>query len=707
MGMITSIRKRLWVVTVLMALALIGFIVMDMSSGKSASLFNNPDTVGKVAGQTLSWAEFQNTERVLYANSEVDYFGRKDYMWNQFVEKAILDKEAGYNGIGVSPAEIKELEFGYNLSPVIQRNFKDPNTGQINREQLNTFKQGIEDENLDPRLRDFWLVQEKEVIKDRMYNKLGAIVSKSLFMPNFAIERNQYESNFRLDFNYAIIPYQAIPDEEIKIEESDYIAEANTKKSILKTDEETRSLKYVVLDIIPTAEDSSLAKSAVESKIEGFRTSTNDSSFVVSNLGTWNDAYLTQAELSPALRDTIYKFPNGTVYGPYIDNGEYRIAKVLDKKVIPDSVKSSHILIQVKTREQYLSAVRLLDSLGNLVKTGKARFDSLAMKFSQDQGSAVKGGDLGMVALGRMVKPYNDAIFYSLNKGEIKTILTQFGVHLIQVTDTRFTTNKNAIHLAVIGESILPGETITNSIYDEAQNLIQTNRNLESLEKAVKEGGKYTMELAGNLFLNSYQIPKLGQNSNNTSREMVRWAYAKDTKVGDVSTEVYSLQEEQKKYINKYLIVALSQIQPKGIASYEPYKEQLKGDIIKRKKFEKIKEKVGQIADLTLGLGGFVYTIDTAKDISPFSGYITNLGEESKVVSNCSKLSEGQTSQPIMGEKGVFICKLNKKVIPPVEPNLDPFRAFYVHPAKNVAMSYLMKALQKKNPVKDYRSKFF
>ena len=82
MGMITSIRKRLWVVTVLMALALVGFIVMDMSSGGSASLFNNPDTVGKVAGQTLSWAEFQNTERVLYANSEVDYFGRKDYMWN-------------------------------------------------------------------------------------------------------------------------------------------------------------------------------------------------------------------------------------------------------------------------------------------------------------------------------------------------------------------------------------------------------------------------------------------------------------------------------------------------------------------------------------------------------------------------------------------------------------------------------------------------
>ena len=53
-------------------------------------------------------------------------------------------------------------------------------------------------------------------------------------MPNFAIERNQFESNFRLDFNYAIIPYLAVPDEEIKIEESDYVEEANTKSHYLK-----------------------------------------------------------------------------------------------------------------------------------------------------------------------------------------------------------------------------------------------------------------------------------------------------------------------------------------------------------------------------------------------------------------------------------------------------------------------------------------
>ncbi|HRI32648.1 MAG TPA: SurA N-terminal domain-containing protein [Saprospiraceae bacterium] len=90
MGLITSIRKRLWVVTILMALALLGFIVMDMSSGRSSWFFNNPDSVGKIAGESISWKDFQKTESVLYKNADVDIYGRKEYLWNQFLEKGIL-----------------------------------------------------------------------------------------------------------------------------------------------------------------------------------------------------------------------------------------------------------------------------------------------------------------------------------------------------------------------------------------------------------------------------------------------------------------------------------------------------------------------------------------------------------------------------------------------------------------------------------------
>ncbi len=708
MGIITSIRKRLWMVTILMALALIGFIVMDMTSGKSSSLFNNTDTLGSVAGQTLSWVDFQKTERVLYANSAVDYFGRRDYLWNQFLEKAILEKDASDNGTGVSPAEIKELEFGYNLSPVIERNFRDPNTGQVNREQLNTFKQGIEDENLDPRLKDFWVVQEQEVIKDRMYSKLGTLVSKSLYMPNFMIERNQYESNLKLDFAYAVIPYGIVKDEEIKIEEEDYKKMLMEREAAVRTDEETRTVKYAFLDIVPTSEDSAQVKALVAAKLDALKNTKDDSTFVVTNLGKWDEVYQTTFQISPAIRDTMFKLEKGSVYGPYLDNGEYRIAKLLDKRMIPDSVKSRHILIRVQTREQYQSAVKLLDSLSTVIKSGKAPFDSLAMKFSQDPGSAIKGGDLGYAGPGRMVKPFNDAIFYKLNIGEMKLVLTQFGVHLVQVTDAKYDHKFEGVHIAVIGETLLPGEAITNTVYDEAQNLVQQHRTLDALEKAINEGGKYKLELAGNLFANSYQITKLGTNSNNTVREIVRWAFSKETKVGDVSTEIYSLQEEEKKYVNRYIIAGLAEIVPKGIASVESFKDKMKGDIIKKKKFEKIKEVLGKFTDLAPNLGEYIYKIDTARDISALSmPFIQNLGNETNVIASLTKLNEGQTSPALQGENGVFICKVLRKQAANPVTDFDAIRKVYVHPAKNIAMSYLMTAMKKHFKVKDNRSRFF
>ena len=58
MGLISSIRKRLWIVTVLMAMALLGFILMDMNSGNSGALFKNSNNMGTVAGKSLDYTEF-------------------------------------------------------------------------------------------------------------------------------------------------------------------------------------------------------------------------------------------------------------------------------------------------------------------------------------------------------------------------------------------------------------------------------------------------------------------------------------------------------------------------------------------------------------------------------------------------------------------------------------------------------------------------
>jgi len=106
--------------------------------------------------------------------------------------------------------------------------------------------------------------------------------------------------------------------------------------------------------------------------------------------------------------------------------------------------RASHILINAaasasdsdkqKAREK---AQSILDA----VKKNPASFAEAAKKNSQDSGSAVKGGDLGFFGRGAMVKPFEDAA-YALKKGEISGLVqSDFGFHIIQLTDIKSATS--------------------------------------------------------------------------------------------------------------------------------------------------------------------------------------------------------------------------------------------------------------------------
>src|SRR3989339_26989 len=98
--------------------------------------------------------------------------------------------------------------------------------------------------------------------------------------------------------------------------------------------------------------------------------------------------------------------------------------------VMPDDlreVRASHILVKEEDNAKLIMAK---------IKKGDD-FAKLAKEFSIDQGSAVKGGDLGYFSTGMMVKPFEQAAF-SLKNGEVSGIVkSQFGYHIIKVVDSR------------------------------------------------------------------------------------------------------------------------------------------------------------------------------------------------------------------------------------------------------------------------------
>ncbi len=151
----------------------------------------------------------------------------------------------------------------------------------------------------------------------------------------------------------------------------------------------------------------------------------------------------------------------------------------------PEERRASHILINApKTApaaEREAAKAKAAALLATLRKTPDA-FADLARKNSQDTGSAVKGGDLEFFQRGAMVKPFEDVAF-TLKKGEISDLVeTDFGFHIIRVTDIKAPKQPSFAELRPALEAELKkqqvqkkfaeaAEVFTNAVYEQSESL--------------------------------------------------------------------------------------------------------------------------------------------------------------------------------------------------------------------------------------------
>lgn len=110
----------------------------------------------------------------------------------------------------------------------------------------------------------------------------------------------------------------------------------------------------------------------------------------------------------------------------------------------PEERRASHILLSLDKDEKGKpkttakdAAKAEADALVQQVGTSAEKFAELAKAKSKDPGSATQGGDLGFFGRGQMVKPFEDAV-YSMKPGEVRgPIESDFGFHIIRLTDIK------------------------------------------------------------------------------------------------------------------------------------------------------------------------------------------------------------------------------------------------------------------------------
>lgn len=148
----------------------------------------------------------------------------------------------------------------------------------------------------------------------------------------------------------------------------------------------------------------------------------------------------------------------------------------------PESRRASHILIQVADANAKAAAKAMAEKVLQEVKAKPARFAELAKQYSNDPGSAAKGGDLGNFSRDMMVKPFSDAA-YQMKVGEISGLVeTQFGYHIIRLdgitpgTQVAFDTVKTEIVRDLQGQEAArkfaeAAERFSNMVYEQADSL--------------------------------------------------------------------------------------------------------------------------------------------------------------------------------------------------------------------------------------------
>lgn len=704
MALIGKIRKNMWLVIVLLAVALAGFVLMDITSSSNRGGFGSRTTIGKVAGQKIDYMDFQRAESALYSGSG-DIYGRRSSLWNYFVEKVIIDEITDKNGISVGADELNELEFGVNLSPIVQNNFRNPQTGMVDREQLNQFKTSIESgQELNPQFKAFWEEQRKQIIKTQKQTKLVNLVAKSIYTPTWLADALDKAANEVADIEFVKIGFDAISDDDVKLTDEDFANYIKENESKYTHKEEVRNLVYLVYDVLPTAEDSLNSMNEVGGLVDEFRTTDNDSLFVSNNNGFFSTSYVKKEDITGPLADAVQNLAIGEIFGPYIDNNLYVVTKLIDKKVMADSAKASHILRSAQEGDATMMAEarKYIDSLKNLISTGKAKFEDLAKEHSQDPGSAEKGGDLGTFVPGMMVKPFNDAIFETGKEGGLYVVETQFGVHLIKVEKLIYTTKEPKYKLAYLTTPIVASKETQDKMLDKVLGLLESNKTVESLSALANDEVK--LETAGGLKKNDYTFADLG--SGQTSRDIIRWAFDSKTKVGSVSPVAYTYTDEVNYVDSKYVIVGLKSVDKPGLATVESVRSSIENLVRNAKKAEMIKARI-KSSDLAAIAAEFGVEVETANEVSFGRGFIPNAGAEPKVIAAIFKQGEGSVTAPIAGNTGVYVVKTKAKRTNPASGGAMAQKMQASSSARMRINSGLMEAIRKNHKVDDNRFTFF
>ncbi len=696
MSVIQTIRDRgTWIIFVIIALALIAFILQD-GAKRGGTAFSNTSVITKVNGTAIQRGDFEEKLKIAETMYGAQGATREQLIgnvWNQEVESVVLSQEYNKLGLVVSTKELNDVLFGQN-SPLRQE-FTDPATGEFKVDDAKRAFAQIKKSKNAEQIKMINAGYIEPTIQNALRNKYQNMLVQSVYVPKWLVEKQEADNNAIANISYVYYPYVAIADSLAKVSDDEINSYVKKHPTEFQKTEETRTINFVSFNAGPSGSDSANTLNQINTLKNDFATTTDAKAYLgkVGTEMTFYDSYFSRNKMQMAQKDSIIKTPVGGIYGPYLDANSYVIAKMIGIKQWPDSVRVRHILVgTVDPRSQQMirpdsTAKSLIDSIENAVKAG-ADFNLLAAKYSDDQGSRDKGGVYDYFPQGQMVGTFNDFAFDKPvgTKGVIKT---EFGYHYIEVLGQK---NPNpAYKIAYLAKPIIASnETVSASNTAAAQFVANSKNAKEFGENAAKQN--LQIMTAAEIKENDFTINSIG-----SSRSLVRWIYEK--KAGDIS--------EPTEIGDRYIVAMVAAVNKAGLMSAAEARPLIEGVVRNEKKAKQIietKMKGNSLEEISKATSSPILRADS---LGFAASFVTGVGSEPKVVGAAfNKSLQGKVSELIAGSNGVFAVKGELVSAKPNASLPDAVKQGMLQTRK-MSVYRSAEALRKSATIKDLRSTFY
>ena len=666
MAVLGEIRKKTWLIFVVIGIAMLAFVAGDLfgENSRIKQLFTgDPSVVGTVNGEPIGIAEYQSAydaTQNMFENQGQPATPNQiaQQTWNSLISQKVLKQHAEKLGLRVSDEEFWNYaaqNFGMSSGTEAQQQIAQLEAKASTDQQANEQYRG-------------WLQTAEQIKLQLLSQKYFGYVMAGTVVTNKEADIQQAYNISNANIQYAFVDYTTLAKKlNVKVTDEEISAYEAKYPKLFKA-EGLVKLSYTYFPAGASAADNTVALANINKylstqinhdevnnvtdTIQAFGSAKNDSAYVTQNSekpfipNYFTKAELEQAQLGPEATAFLKSAAVGQIGGPFKIGNTYQLYKLSKSKEVKDSVKSSHILIAFtgsaagngvkRTKEE---AKKLAEQVLAEVKANPASFGEVAATKSDDKSSAVQKGSIGWVGKNNQLDQTYNGFIFSKPVGTIDLVESQFGFHIIKVDEAK---NKTAFQVANIVKTIAPSKATTEKAFTNARTYVQAveKKSLKEFQAIAKKGNYQNNTTEG---IERYAA--VGQDiPNDQDADILKWAFDKNTDAGASNLFTSTTGD--------YIVVHLVEKFDKGLAHPSVVRKYVEPVLMHEKVAKLVDEQVANG-----GLNAFASKFGAKKGnatVNFSNSNINGVGLEPKVVGAAFGVKPNQSSKAIAGNTGVF-----------------------------------------------------